>query len=66
MFTIPIYGEIDGKTVKVILGNRYRITTNEKEFEGTVTELKDNSFLVKTVKGGFIVDFKLINKIEEI
>lgn len=66
MFTIPIYGEIDGKTVKVILGNRYRITTNEKEFEGTVTELKDNGFLVKTVKGGFIVDFKLINKIEEI
>lgn len=66
MFTIPIYGEIDGKTVKVILGNRYRIITNEKELEGTITELKNNSFLIKTVKGGFTVDFKLIINIEEI
>lgn len=66
MFTIPIYGEIDGKTVKVILGNRYKITTNEKEFEGTITELKNNSFLIKTIEGGFTVDFKLIDKIEEI
>lgn len=66
MFKIPIYGEIDGKPIKVIMGSRYRIYTDNKEFEGTVVRCANDSFLIKTVDGGFFIDFALINDIKEI
>lgn len=66
MFNIPIWGEIDGRTIKVFFGRRYRISTNDNVFEGTITDCDNKSFLIKTVDGGFGVDFELINNIEEI
>lgn len=66
MFKIPIWGEIDSRTVKVVLGRRYKISTSNKVFNGTITECKNESFLIKTVEGGFTISFELINDIEEI
>lgn len=66
MFRIPIYGEIDGKNIRVLLGKRYKISTNDNVFEGTIAKMINNSFLIKTVNGGFWVDFDLINDIEEL
>lgn len=63
MFKIPIWGDIDGKTVKIILGKRYKISTNNNEFLGTISELKGESFLIKTVDGGFLINFDEINDI---
>lgn len=66
MFKVPIWGDIDGKTIKVFLGRRYKIATNSNIYEGTITKCENESFLISTVKGGFAVSFELINNIEEI
>lgn len=66
MFKKPILGEIDGKSIKVILGRRYKISTDNNIFEGIITKCNNDSFLIKTVEGGFVINFELINNIEEI
>ena len=65
MFRVSIMGEIDGKSIKVFLGRRYKIYTSNNVFEGTITECKNESFLIKTVEGGFVIDFELISDIKE-
>lgn len=66
MFKVPIWGEINGKPIKIFLGKRYEISTDENKFEGTILELKNESFLIKTIDGGFRVHFNLITDIKEI
>ena len=66
MFKVPIRGEINEKPINVFLGRRYKITTTNKTFEGTVTKCENESFLIKTINGGFVVDFESINNIETI
>lgn len=66
MFKVPIWGEIDGRPIKIFLGRRYAITTNHDVFEGTITECENERFLIKTSDGGFKIDFELITDIKEI
>lgn len=66
MFKIPIWGEINNKTIKIIIGKRYIIHTDCNIFEGTILECKNESFLIKTVDGGIAIDFGSITDINEI
>lgn len=66
MFRIPIYGEVNGRGIKVNIGDRYLLTTIDKVYEGTITECDGSSFLIKTVDGGFHIDFDDIEGIERI
>lgn len=66
MFNIPIHGEVNGKNIDIFLGRRYKIETDSGDFGGTITKCENDSFLIKTVDGGFFIDFDLINNIEEI
>lgn len=66
MFVKTIWGEIDGRTIKIILGRRYRITTSKKTYEGTITKCDDYSFSIKTVDGGFLISFELVDDIDEL
>ena len=66
MFITPIYGEINGKPIKIILGKRYKITTKDNVFEGTIRGYEKDCFFVSTVNYGIYIDFENINDIEEI
>lgn len=66
MFRIPIYGEINGKEVKVNIGDRYIISTLKNKYEGRITKCVEDSFLIKTVEGGIYINFDDIEDIERI
>ena len=66
MFKIPIMGEINGKSIKIFIGNRYKFTTDKGILEGTLAKCNDMQFLLKTINGGFWIDFETINDIESI
>lgn len=64
MFRIPIFGEVNGRRVKINIGDRYILTTINNSYEGTITDCDGTSFLIKTVDGGFRVDFNDIENVE--
>lgn len=64
MFKIPIRGEIDGKEIKIVIGNRYKLITDKGIFEGTLIECNDAQFLLKTIDGGLWIDFEIVNDIK--
>jgi len=67
MFKIPIKGEIDGRNITIYLNKRYKIITNNKEYEGTLMKCdeKDEKFLIKTVEVGYWIPFLDIIGMEE-